>query len=98
LGRSFWHRGDDEQGEHGSRDVTIFLRDSALDSAGGFCVTRKQSVRRESGYMLMTIAIVLLVLYLLGFFAFHVTAGLIHIVLVVAVIMFILHFVTGRSA
>jgi Family of unknown function (DUF5670) len=48
--------------------------------------------------MLMTIAIVLLVLYLLGFFAFHVTAGLIHVVLVVAVIMFILHFVTGRTA
>ena len=61
-------------------------------------MTRKQSVRRESDYMLMTIAIVLLVLYLLGFFAFHVTAGLIHIVLVVAVIMFILHFVRGRTA
>jgi hypothetical protein len=61
-------------------------------------LTRKRSIRRESVYMLMTIAIVLLVLYLLGFFAFHVTAGLIHIVLVVAVIMFILHFMQGRTA
>ena len=60
-------------------------------------VTRKRHIRRESVYMLMTIAIILLVLYLLGFFAFHVTAGLIHIVLVVAVIMFILHFVRGRA-
>jgi hypothetical protein len=45
----------------------------------------------------MTIAVVLLVLYLLGFFAFHVTSTLIHVVLVVAVIMFILHFVRGRG-
>jgi hypothetical protein len=45
----------------------------------------------------MTIAIVLLVLYLLGFFAFHVTSALIHVILVVALIMFVLHFVRGRS-
>ena len=48
--------------------------------------------------MLLTIAIVLVVLWLLGFMAFHVAGGLIHIILVVAVIMFILHFVRGRSA
>jgi hypothetical protein len=46
----------------------------------------------------MTIAVVLLVLYLLGLFAFKVTAGLIHLVLVIAVIMFVLHFIRGRSA
>ncbi len=45
--------------------------------------------------MFMTIAVVLLVLWLLGFLAFHVTSGLIHIVLVVALIMFVLHFVRG---
>ena len=45
--------------------------------------------------MFMTIAVVLIVLWLLGFLAFHVTSGLIHIVLVVALIMFILHFVRG---
>jgi hypothetical protein len=46
--------------------------------------------------MLATIAAVLLVLWLLGFFAFHVTSGLIHIVLVVALIVFVLHFLRGR--
>jgi hypothetical protein len=40
--------------------------------------------------MLWTIFVILLVLWLLGFFAFHVTSGLIHIVLVVAVIVLIL--------
>jgi hypothetical protein len=47
--------------------------------------------------MLRIIAVVLIVLWLLGYFAFHVTSGLIHIVLVVAVIMLILHFVSSRE-
>ena len=46
--------------------------------------------------MLGIIAAVLVVLWLLGFFAFHITAGAIHIILVIAVILLVLHFVTGR--
>ncbi|MDB5705110.1 MAG: family rane protein [Sphingomonas bacterium] len=46
--------------------------------------------------MLGIIAAVLVVLWLLGFFAFHVAGGLIHVLLVIAVVMIILHFVTGR--
>jgi hypothetical protein len=46
--------------------------------------------------MLGTIAAILVVLWLLGFFAFHVAGGLIHVLLVIAVVMVILHFVTGR--
>jgi hypothetical protein len=45
--------------------------------------------------MLLTIAIILLILWALGLFAFHVTSGLIHIVIVVAIIVAILHFVRG---
>lgn len=40
--------------------------------------------------MIWTIFVILLVLWLLGFFAFHVTTGFIHLVLVVAVIVLIL--------
>jgi hypothetical protein len=47
--------------------------------------------------MFLTLAIVLLVLWLLGVFAFKVTMGLIHLLIVIAVVMFILHFVRGRS-
>jgi hypothetical protein len=47
--------------------------------------------------MLITVFVVLLVLWLLGFAAFHVAGGLIHLLLVVAVIVLILHFVRGRS-
>jgi hypothetical protein len=48
--------------------------------------------------MLGIIAAVLIVLWLLGFFALHVTTGLIHIALVVGLILLVLHFVTGRTA
>ena len=48
--------------------------------------------------MLLTIGIILLVLWALGLFAFHVTSGLIHILLVVAIIVIIWNFITGRRA
>ena len=48
--------------------------------------------------MLYTIAVVLLVLWLLGFFAFHVGSGLIHILLVVAIIMVLINVIQGRRA
>jgi hypothetical protein len=48
--------------------------------------------------MLAIIGIVLLVAWLLGFLAFHVTVGFIHLLLVLACISFIAHFFRGRSA
>ncbi len=46
--------------------------------------------------MLLTIAAVLAVLWLLGLLA-HIGGGLIHIIIVVAVIVFIYHLITGRK-
>jgi hypothetical protein len=46
--------------------------------------------------MLATIAAVLIILWLLGFFAFHVSSALIHVVLVVGLIMLVMHFLRGR--
>jgi hypothetical protein len=48
--------------------------------------------------MLGIIAAVLVVLWLLGFLAFHITSGLIHLVLLVALICLVLQFVTGRRS
>jgi hypothetical protein len=48
--------------------------------------------------MFITLFAVLLVLWMLGFFAFHVAGGLIHLLLIVAVISLVMHFVRGRSA
>jgi hypothetical protein len=46
--------------------------------------------------MLITLAVVLLVLWALGFFAFHVAGGLIHLLLVIALIVIVYRLVTGR--
>jgi hypothetical protein len=46
--------------------------------------------------MFWTIAIVLLILWALGFFAFHIGGGLIHILIVIALIVIIYRLVTGR--
>lgn len=46
--------------------------------------------------MLWTIAVILFILWLLGFFAFHVAGGLIHILLVIAIIVVIFRLISGR--
>jgi len=48
--------------------------------------------------MLYTIAIILLILWALGFFAFHVAGGLIHLLIVVAVVMILINLLSGRRA
>lgn len=47
--------------------------------------------------MLWGIAAILLVLWVLGFAVFHIAGGLIHILIVIAVIVVIYQFVTGRK-
>jgi Family of unknown function (DUF5670) len=48
--------------------------------------------------MFLILFMVLLVAWLLGWGAFHVAGGLIHLLLVIAVIALIVHFVRGRQA
>jgi len=48
--------------------------------------------------MFLALFFVLLVIWLLAFVAFHVAGGLIHILLILAVISIIVHFVRGRRA
>jgi hypothetical protein len=48
--------------------------------------------------MFLILFLVLLVAWILGFTAFHVAGGLIHLLLIVAVISLVMHFVRGRTA
>ena len=48
--------------------------------------------------MFIALFAVLLVLWLLGFFAFHIAGGLIHLLLIVALIFLVIHFFRGRGA
>ncbi|MDB5260417.1 MAG: hypothetical protein JWN37_648 [Candidatus Nomurabacteria bacterium] len=47
--------------------------------------------------MLTTIAVILLILWLLGFIGFHVLGGFIHILLVVAIILFLIRIIRGEN-
>jgi hypothetical protein len=47
--------------------------------------------------MLWTIVVVLLILWLLGF-SLHIAGGLIHLLLVVALVMIVINLVSGRRA
>ena len=48
--------------------------------------------------MLWTLAVILVILWALGFLAFHVGGGLIHILLVIAVIVIIWNLIAGRRS
>jgi len=48
--------------------------------------------------MFLILFFVLLIAWLVGFAAFHVAGGLIHLLLILAVISIIAHFFRGRSA
>jgi hypothetical protein len=46
--------------------------------------------------MLWTIALILVILWLLGFVVFHVAGALIHLLLIIAVIVIVYQLFTGR--
>ncbi len=46
--------------------------------------------------MLFTIALILFILWVLGFFVIHVGGGLIHALLVIALIIIVYRLITGR--
>jgi hypothetical protein len=60
---------------------------SALCSRHGLCSPEN---------MLLTIAVVLLVFWLMGFFALHVTTAFIHLLLVAAAVTLVVQLVTTR--
>ena len=48
--------------------------------------------------ILWAIIVVLVVLWLLGWLAFHIGGGLIHILIVIALILLVVNLATGRGA
>jgi len=47
--------------------------------------------------MLYTIAIVLIILWLLGFVSSHTMGGFIHVLLVIAIVMVLVRIITGKK-
>lgn len=47
--------------------------------------------------MLTTVAIILVILWLVGFIGFHLVGGFIHLLLVIAIIIFLLRIIRGEN-
>ena len=65
----------------------------------GLARTRRPAAvpqQTERKYMLYTIAVVLLILWLLGLVTSYTLGGVIHVLLVIALVMVLVSFISGR--
>jgi Family of unknown function (DUF5670) len=67
-------------------------------SAASCASLRPESQQRKVNPMLYTIAVVLVILWLLGLVTSYTLGGFIHVLLVIAVVMIMLNFINGRRA
>ena len=84
---------DDRNFEMSHFDQTLGVHNSMVEFGCGRITNR----RRSPMSIFMILFVVLLVAWLLGLSVFHVAGGFIHILLIVAVISLIIHFVRGRT-
>jgi uncharacterized membrane protein YtjA (UPF0391 family) len=65
-------------------------------SSYGFLVFSRVTHHRRRFSRLVWQAVILLIAWLLGWGVFHVAGGLIHVLLVIAVIVFLINLISGR--
>jgi hypothetical protein len=56
------------------------------------------AINLPEGRMLLWLAIILVIAWAMGFVVFHVAGGLIHLLLVVALVVFVINLISGRRA
>jgi hypothetical protein len=75
----------------------LYLANAGRPPVNGLGAQCARQISQEIDHMLWTIIVVLFILWLLGF-SLHIGGGLIHILLVLAVIVLIYNLVVGRRA
>jgi amino acid transporter len=70
----------------------VVLRAPKIDFNG-----RRNSVVRKESNMLWTICVILLILWLLGFLTGYTMGGVIHVLLVIAIIVLVVRLIQGRK-
>ena len=62
------------------------------------CLWNQRGIHPFSGTptMLWTLAVILFILWILGFGVFHVAGGMIHLLLVIAIVVVLIRLITGR--
>lgn len=64
-----------------------------------YCIsTRQNRVTRKEDLMLWTIVVVLLILWVLGLVSSYTMGGLIHVLLVIAIIVMLVNVIQGRKS
>ena len=66
-------------------------RPGRLESCSARSVENRGKTSSQEVFMLLAIAVVLLIAWALGFLAFHIAGGLIHLLIAIAVIALIVH-------
>jgi hypothetical protein len=61
-----------------------------------YCADSNKTKKKKENHMLYTIAVVLLILWLLGLVTGTTVGGFIHVLLVIAVIMILVNLISGR--
>jgi len=74
-----------------SRQASERLQNAAL--LRGYQIEERNPLTEE--HMLWTVFVILLILWLLGF-SFHIAGGLIHLLLVIAVVVLVINLISGR--
>jgi hypothetical protein len=62
-----------------------------------FAITQAAPSREKGGFMLWTIFVILLVLWLLGMVSSYTLGGFIHLLLVLAIVVVLIRVIQGRS-
>jgi hypothetical protein len=76
---------------------TVYLDEQGAMACSGSRGRGGQGTEKEDA-MLWTIAVILLVLWALGMFSSYTAGGLVHLLLVIAVIVVVLQFFSGRRS
>jgi hypothetical protein len=82
--------------------AAVIASTAAVRGGGGHPNDRQRETgrspeRTKEFSMFLGLFVILLLMWLLGFFAFHVAGGLIHLLLIIAVISLVVHLFRGRS-
>src|ERR1700682_4767792 len=73
----------------------LLLKQRAFDGPRVLCSVHREVLSEKELAMFLALAIIVLLVWGLGSFAFHVAGGLIHILLAIALVSVIVHFMRG---